>query len=74
MSKGILTDITKCIGCLKCVSACKKIHNLQEDEPRIWQKNDGLSADNWTSVIKKSEDHYVRKQCRHCIEPSSLVF
>lgn len=70
MSKGILTDITKCIGCLKCVAACKEAHDLKEDEPRIWQKNDGLSAENWTSIIQKNGNRYVRKQCRHCIEPA----
>ncbi len=70
MRKAILTDITKCIGCLKCVSACKEVHSLKEDEPRIWQKNDGLSADNWTSIIQKPDSHYIRKQCRHCIEPA----
>jgi formate dehydrogenase iron-sulfur subunit len=70
LSVGILTDITKCIGCLKCVAACKEVHNLEEDEPRIWQKDDGLSAENWTSVIRKPDEHYVRKQCRHCIEPA----
>jgi formate dehydrogenase iron-sulfur subunit len=70
LSKAILTDTTKCIGCLKCVSACKVTHNLKSDVPRIWQKNDGLSSDNWTSIISKPESHYVRKQCRHCIEPA----
>jgi len=70
MSYGILTDITKCIGCLECVSACKKTNNLDSDVPRIWQKNDGLSADNWTAIIKRDEHRYVRKQCRHCLEPA----
>ena len=70
MSKAILTDITKCIGCLKCVSACKEVNNLEMDVPRIWQKNDGLSAENWTSIIQKPDDRYVRKQCRHCLEPA----
>lgn len=70
MSKAILTDITKCIGCLECVAACKKTHNLPEDVPRVWQKNDGLSAENWTSIIRKPDEHFVRKQCRHCLEPS----
>ena len=70
MSKAILTDITKCIGCLKCVSACKEVNNLEADIPRVWQKNDGLSAENWTSVIQKQDKHYVRKQCRHCLEPA----
>ena len=73
MSKAILTDITKCIGCLKCVSACKKENKLEMDVPRIWQKNDGLSAENWTSIIKKPDNHYIRKQCRHCLEPACVT-
>ncbi len=70
MSKAILTDITKCIGCLECVSACKKVNKLEYDIPRVWQKNDGLSADNWTSIVRRDDGRYVRKQCRHCLEPA----
>jgi formate dehydrogenase iron-sulfur subunit len=70
LSKAILTDITKCIGCLKCVSACKEMNHLEMDVPRIWQKNDGLSSENWTSIIQKPHEHYIRKQCRHCLEPA----
>lgn len=73
MSKAILTDITKCTGCLECVSACKKINKLETDVPRVWQKNDGLSADNWTAIIQKPGKHYVRKQCRHCLEPACVM-
>jgi len=67
---GILTDITKCIGCLKCVSACKQANDLEREVPRIWQKSDGLSANNWTSIMLREENHFVRKQCRHCLEPA----
>jgi len=70
LSKAILTDVTKCIGCLKCVSACKEANKLEMDVPRVWQKNDGLSAENWTSIIQKPDKNYVRKQCRHCLEPA----
>ena len=66
---AILTDITKCIGCTECVSACKVANNLPSDKPRQWQKNDGLSATNWTSVLHNNK-YNVRKQCRHCIEPA----
>lgn len=69
-TKAILTDITKCIGCLECVSACKKTYDLETDVPRRWQKYDGLSAKNWTSIVSKPDNHYVRKQCRHCLEPA----
>jgi formate dehydrogenase iron-sulfur subunit len=78
--KAILTDVTKCIGCLECVSACKSANGLAMDIPRLWQKNDGLSAYNWTSILPKPLEvqtnqpgqryHYIRKQCRHCLEPA----
>ncbi len=72
MSYGILTDVTRCIGCLECVSSCKKQNKLDDDVPRVWQKNDGLSADNWTAIIKRESGRFVRKQCRHCLEPACV--
>lgn len=73
MSAAILTDVTKCIGCLECVVACKRTNRLEPDVPRIWQKDDGLSAENWTSILGKPGKHYVRKQCRHCLEPACVT-
>ena len=70
MSAAILTDVTKCIGCLQCSSACKMVNQLDLDKPRVWQKGDGLSARNWTSILQQPDNHYVRKQCRHCLEPA----
>ncbi|MEJ1993335.1 MAG: 4Fe-4S dicluster domain-containing protein, partial [Maritimibacter sp.] len=52
--------------------ACKETNNLEMDVPRVWQKNDGLSSENWTSIIQKPGKHYVRKQCRHCLEPACV--
>lgn len=72
MSKAILTDITKCIGCAECVIACKNANNLPSDIPRRWQKEDGLSARNWTSILRVADNHFVRKQCRHCLEPACV--
>lgn len=68
--KAILTDITKCIGCFECVKACKKTYDLPGDYPRRWTQNDGLSALNWTSIVTKPDNHFIRKQCRHCEEPA----
>jgi len=70
--KAILTDITKCIGCFECVAACKAAHGLPNDVPREWHRNDGLSAQNWTSIVSKPGSHYIRKQCRHCLEPACV--
>src|SRR5664280_27988 len=70
----ILTDVTKCIGCEQCVVACKKINDLPADgaPPRPGSTPDGLSADRWTTVIRKPDNHFVRKQCRHCLEPACV--
>ncbi|MCK5125503.1 MAG: 4Fe-4S dicluster domain-containing protein [candidate division Zixibacteria bacterium] len=69
--KAILTDVTLCIGCQECVAACKTKHNLEPDYPRNFHRTDGLSARNWTSILQKDE-HYIRKQCRHCLEPACV--
>jgi formate dehydrogenase iron-sulfur subunit len=70
MRAAILTDTTKCIGCRECVTACKKVNKLPLDVPRRWNVDDGLSARNWTSIVEGPEHSFVRKQCRHCLEPA----
>ncbi len=73
MKAAILTDTTKCIGCSECVLACKKVNHLENDIPRRWDTEDGLSARNWTSVIAEPDEKFVRKQCRHCLEPACVA-
>ncbi len=70
--KSILTDTTKCIGCRECIIACKKEWGLKPDHPRRWTLDDGLSARNWTSIIERPGEKFVRKQCRHCLEPACV--
>jgi formate dehydrogenase iron-sulfur subunit len=72
MRAAILTDTSKCIGCGECVLACKEVNNLGYDIPRRWDSDDGLSAKNWTSVLDEPDNKYVRKQCRHCLEPACV--
>ncbi|MBN1341354.1 MAG: 4Fe-4S dicluster domain-containing protein [Phycisphaerae bacterium] len=71
--KAILTDVTKCVGCNECVAACKQVNDLPPDVPRRWSEPDGLSARNWTSVLRRPEGRFVRKQCRHCLEPACVA-
>jgi formate dehydrogenase iron-sulfur subunit len=70
MKAAILTDTTKCIGCSQCAIACKKQNHLTADVPKRWDRTDGLSAENWTSIIEGPQHAFVRKQCRHCLEPA----
>ncbi|MFZ0890646.1 MAG: 4Fe-4S dicluster domain-containing protein [Candidatus Binataceae bacterium] len=72
MKAAILTDTTKCIGCNQCVIACKQVNHLAPDSPRWWDLDDGLSARNWTSIVDGPKRTFVRKQCRHCLEPACV--
>jgi len=70
---GILTDVTKCVGCNKCVDACAKANGLKEFVPSSRHNGDGLGSNRWTTIIKArkgDEPRFVRKQCRHCLEPA----
>jgi formate dehydrogenase iron-sulfur subunit len=73
--KGILTDVTRCIGCERCVEACVQVNKLPDDLPAHFKAGDGLSASRFTAIEKiagKDEGSVamVRRQCMHCIEPS----
>jgi formate dehydrogenase iron-sulfur subunit len=63
MAKGLLIDITKCIGCQACASACKEANGLP-GEPE-----EELSATAYT-VVKQKGDVYYRRLCMHCNDPS----
>ncbi len=64
MSYGILTDLTKCIGCKACVQACKEINNLPAEG-----ENDRLTAYTWTA-IRQEQTVNIRQQCMHCLDPA----
>lgn len=69
---AILNDVTRCTGCEACVAACQRTHDLPLDDPppRVGQSPDGLSAERWTSIVRREGPASVRKQCRHCLEPA----
>jgi formate dehydrogenase iron-sulfur subunit len=69
---GILTDVTKCIGCNKCVTACVKENGLGAYVPSSKTNGDGLGSQRFTSVLRAPKGRYVRKQCRHCLEPACV--
>lgn len=68
---AILTDVTKCIGCEACVEGCRQANNTGEDRPWPWQTGvRELSATRWTTIDRLPGNHFVRRQCRHCISPA----
>jgi formate dehydrogenase iron-sulfur subunit len=69
---GILTDVTKCVGCNKCVEACVKENGLGENWVDHRRNGDGLSSNRWCSVVKADQGRYARKQCRHCVDPACV--
>ncbi|WP_027364048.1 4Fe-4S dicluster domain-containing protein [Desulfotruncus alcoholivorax] len=78
MSKAVLVDITRCVGCGSCVVACKLWNKLQyrQDAPATGSEA-VLAAENWTAVkkveSKKGSEkvwRFVKEQCLHCDEPA----
>lgn len=69
---GILTDVTRCIGCWQCVDACAQANNLGPDTHLPQDLGDSLTARRWTAIIEQPPGHYVRKQCRHCLVPACV--
>ncbi|MCP4198422.1 MAG: 4Fe-4S dicluster domain-containing protein [Proteobacteria bacterium] len=68
---AILTDTTLCIGCEECVHACKEENSLGKDVSRRWKlRIDDLSSTRYTTLVRKKGNRFIRKQCRHCIEPA----
>jgi len=73
---AILTDVTKCIGCEKCVDACQEANGLPKEQPWRWvEEIDDLSTSRWTTIERKHSekgDRFIRKQCMHCLDPACV--
>ena len=68
MKKGLLIDLTLCIGCGKCVEACKVQNKLPGKVEPI------LTAQTWATLETHKKDNekkmWVRRLCMHCEEPA----
>ena len=63
-AKGMLIDITKCIGCGSCHDACAAANGNPETPMGT------LSDLSWTAVLDAGNDVYVRRLCMHCQHPT----
>jgi formate dehydrogenase iron-sulfur subunit len=69
---GILVDITRCTGCQQCVDACAKTNHQGDSQYLAQHSPDGLSAQRWASIVESPQGGFVRKFCRHCLEPACV--
>ncbi len=82
-SKGVLIDLTKCIGCGSCTVACKMYNAnkwIEERAPTSGE-NARLADENWTVIrtcnVQNAEGRdvwrFVKNQCLHCQDPTCVT-
>lgn len=80
---GMLTDISRCIGCRRCEAACVEANNLpipeiSFEEKSVLEKKRKLGAQTYTLVNRYYEERwlgepeYRKIQCNHCEEPACV--
>lgn len=76
---GKLADTFRCIGCKRCMSACKRWNNLAvERNELISDRNTDLNGNNWVVVNlrsdrkNKTQKTYMHWACQHCLEPACV--
>lgn len=74
---GKLVDTVRCIGCKRCMSACKRWNNLEvERDEMITDRETDLTANNWVVVNllidakNRNRKNYEHWACQHCIQPA----
>ncbi len=81
MSKAILIDTTKCIGCRACQVACKSWNDLKGEKTTFsetWSNPRFLSSNQYNRVIFREisrpggqvEWHFISRRCMHCNDPA----
>lgn len=80
MSKALLTDLTRCIGCRACQTACKQWNELPAESTRnlgSYENPLRRSAKTWTTItfneVEEENNFYwifAKRQCMHCEYPA----
>ncbi len=74
---GKLVDTVRCIGCKRCMSACKRWNKLSvERDELITDRETDLTSNNWVVVNllidskNQTTKTYSHLACQHCIQPA----
>ncbi|MEE8318624.1 MAG: 4Fe-4S dicluster domain-containing protein [Dehalococcoidales bacterium] len=79
---GMLTDITRCIGCRRCEESCNKANDLPVlavpfEDKSVFEEKRRPDAQQYTVVnryadLKTGAPVYSKIQCNHCSEPACV--
>ena len=76
---GKLVDTLRCIGCKRCMSACKRWNHLKvERDELLSDRNTDLSGNNFVNVNLRVDEKnraqrtYVHWTCQHCKKPACV--
>jgi formate dehydrogenase iron-sulfur subunit len=83
MSKAILIDTTRCIGCRACQVACKSWHDLPGERTEFSETLSNpryMDSNNYTRVIFREAVapdgrlswYFIPRRCMHCLEPACV--
>lgn len=78
---GVLTDLTRCVGCRTCEGACNEANNLPKpqvsfDDQSVFEETRRPTENAFTVVNRFPNPKpgeppvHVKIQCRHCDEPA----
>ncbi|MDI6853933.1 MAG: 4Fe-4S dicluster domain-containing protein [Deltaproteobacteria bacterium] len=81
MSKAVLIDTSKCIGCRACQVACKSWNDLPGKSTTFsdtWENPKFLDSHNYTRVLFREISQpggdlkwqFIKRQCMHCLTPA----
>lgn len=79
-SFGMLTDLTRCVGCRRCEAACNRVNDLPApttsfEDPSVFDHERRPTATAFTVVNRYDNPNggkpiYRKIQCNHCQEPA----
>ncbi len=83
MSKAMLIDLTKCIGCRACQATCKQWNDLPAEATSNWGSYENpprRSAKTWSTITFNEVEVggkfawvFAKRQCMHCEEPACVA-